>query len=203
MCQLQVPTACWDNPTDTEFIQNQKLDGVKGLFSYWVKRVHEIAKSLGRRVIMWDAAFNSGSEPPPKDVVIQMWLQYGNQNTLLQEIVNAGCVLHLASWQASLHFKRTQTVLFFTTYILPVADTRFNTCWCCSQQRTFCVLQILGDCVTRRALVPQRRRAQRRTVQHAVAVHLQLRLTRRSSSVSSITRPGRGGLPVGRDCRLI
>ena len=68
---------------------------------------------------------------------------------------------------------------------------------------TFCVLQILGDCVTRRALVPQRRRAQRRPVQHAVAVHVQLRLTRRSSSVSSVTRPGRGGMSVGRDCRPI
>jgi N-acetyl-beta-hexosaminidase len=89
----QVPTACWDNPTDNDFITNQKLNGVTGLFSYWVKRVHEIATSLGRRVIMWDAAFNAGSEPPPKDVVIQMWLQYGNQNTLLQEIVNAGCVV--------------------------------------------------------------------------------------------------------------
>ena len=39
---------------------------------------------------MWDAAFNKGATPPPKDVVIQMWLQYSAGNTLLKEIVSAG-----------------------------------------------------------------------------------------------------------------
>lgn len=87
----EVPTGCWDNPFDEAFIENHGLiGGTAGLFSYFVERVHEIANRLGRRVIMWDAAFNKGSTPPPKDVVIQMWLQYGGTNTLLQDIVRAG-----------------------------------------------------------------------------------------------------------------
>jgi hexosaminidase len=88
----EVPTACWTNAIDQKFIAQQGLvGGSAGLFSYFVRRVHEIAtKRLGRRVIMWDAAFNKGSEPPPKDVVIQMWLQYGTTNNLLLEIVRAG-----------------------------------------------------------------------------------------------------------------
>ena len=86
----EVPTACWANPTDTAFIQKHGLNGTTGLFSYFVERVHAVAQGLGQRVIMWDAAFNKGSAPPPKDVVIQMWLQYGGANTLMQEIVRAG-----------------------------------------------------------------------------------------------------------------
>ena len=86
----EVPTGCWDNPVDAAFIKEHGLQGTAGLFSYFVSRVHQVASGLGRRVIMWDAAFNKGSVPPPKDVVIQMWLQYGGANTLLQEIVRAG-----------------------------------------------------------------------------------------------------------------
>jgi hexosaminidase len=87
----EVPIGCWDNPFDTAFIEKHGLQGgTAGLFSYFVERVHEIANKLGRRVIMWDAAFNKGSTPPPKDIVIQMWLQYGGTNTLLQNIVKAG-----------------------------------------------------------------------------------------------------------------
>lgn len=87
----EVPTGCWDNPVDKAFVKQQGLQGgTAGLFSYFIERVHQIASRLGRRVIMWDAAFNKGSTPPPKDIVIQMWLQYGGANTLLQEIVKAG-----------------------------------------------------------------------------------------------------------------
>ena len=89
----EVPTNCWDNPADNDFIAAMGIrGGSAGLFSYFVRRVHAIAAGLGRRVVMWDAAFNKGSDPPPQDIVIQMWNSWSpsGDHGLLQQIVSAG-----------------------------------------------------------------------------------------------------------------
>lgn len=88
----EVPTGCWNNPTDAAFIKQNQLGDSAGLFSYFVSRVHAIARSLDKRVVMWDAAFNKGSKPPPKDVVIQLWTCFSDSSCLqlLLQIVRAG-----------------------------------------------------------------------------------------------------------------
>jgi hexosaminidase len=195
----EVPTGCWDNPVDAAFIKAQGLaGGTAGLFSYFIERVHEIASSkLGRRVIMWDAAFNKGSSPPPKSVVIQMWLQYngGAPNTLLQEIVRAG--YHAI---ASPDVPWCKSV-FHQAKLQIVSD-----CPCSHSVATLLISHPFGRPVclclsTHRRL--ERCRAEGRKMQHRLAVPIQLRSNSRPEPRRGCVSPRWRGLPVGRDSRQL
>jgi hypothetical protein len=164
----------------------------------FIERVHEIASSkLGRRVIMWDAAFNKGSSPPPKSVVIQMWLQYngGAPNTLLQEIVRAG--YHAI---ASPDVPWCKSV-FHQAKLQIVSD-----CPCSHSVATLLISHPFGRPVclclsTHRRL--ERCRAEGRKMQHRLAVPIQLRSNSRPEPRRGCVSPRWRGLPVGRDSRQL
>lgn len=80
----EVPTDCWNNERDKLWMKDQGLADANAVFNYFLHRIHNIAKKLGKQVILWDEAFLSAT--PPKDVVIQNW----HDPALFKKIVDSG-----------------------------------------------------------------------------------------------------------------
>ncbi|CAK9001335.1 unnamed protein product [Durusdinium trenchii] len=75
----EVPANCWNNSKDIAWMS---LGG--RVFNYFVNKMVNISKKLGRETILWDEAFLSAK--PPQEAVIQNW----HDASLLQKIVDAG-----------------------------------------------------------------------------------------------------------------
>lgn len=57
-------------------IKKEKLNGVRGLFYYFVRRVREMVRRHGKTLMMWNDQVDSGNPQEveiPRDVVMQFW----------------------------------------------------------------------------------------------------------------------------------
>ncbi|CAK9001908.1 unnamed protein product [Durusdinium trenchii] len=80
----EVPANCWNNSKDIAWMKTMGFSNSSEVFNYFVNKMVNISKKLGRETILWDEAFLSAK--PPQEAVIQNW----HDASLLQKIVDAG-----------------------------------------------------------------------------------------------------------------
>mmetsp|Transcript_48502 Transcript_48502/g.76632 ORF Transcript_48502/g.76632 Transcript_48502/m.76632 type:complete len:581 (+) Transcript_48502:59-1801(+) len=74
----EVPTKAWATPAIQEFMRKSGIHNMKDLFASFLSRNVDIAKKLGKRVILWDEAFEESTRGKlPTSVTFQIWRDWG------------------------------------------------------------------------------------------------------------------------------
>mmetsp|Transcript_41159 Transcript_41159/g.96633 ORF Transcript_41159/g.96633 Transcript_41159/m.96633 type:complete len:537 (+) Transcript_41159:65-1675(+) len=68
----ELPTSCWNNSVDIDFMRQQGLSSLNDLFGYFVKRVVTIAEGLGKRACVWDESVLR-TNLTPSAAMVQIW----------------------------------------------------------------------------------------------------------------------------------
>ena len=87
----------WEVCTDCKrYMKKKRIDGVKSLYSHFVKLVTDLVLSLGKTPIVWEGFPREGSEDISRDVLVIAWESYYN---LAPDLVADGFKIINASWK--------------------------------------------------------------------------------------------------------